>query len=59
MFQICAKTIGEKFATFLTLANLMRIRFVDLYVFKARQKEIQYGDQLPGGTPGTGELHGR
>src|SRR6266480_3929918 len=27
--------------------------------FKARQKEIQYGDQLPGSTSGTGELYGR
>src|SRR6266436_263317 len=27
--------------------------------FKARQKEIQYGDQLPGSTSRTGELYGR
>src|SRR5882724_3912476 len=27
--------------------------------FKARQKEIQNGDQLPGSTSGTGELYGR
>jgi len=35
-----AKTIAEKFETFLSLANLMRIRFVDLHVSQCDRKRF-------------------
>jgi len=39
--HFAVKTITQKFATFWIFVNLMRIRFVDLHVFKARQKGFE------------------